>query len=144
MNSLMHSPDLVARNRFFGQVQSSWEKAYKQAMFLPKNEAPLKLIYLSREQLFLDKNYLSSSSSRNFFILSSTKFQARIKNTGFRRIYKGIQVLGCVWLESQKKFFRTTLGECDTYYYFVEIDHEPVVVIFNFDHPYDIDEMPIR
>jgi len=133
MTTALSSSDLVERNRFFGYVKSSWELANRYAKLLPKDMMPVELIHVSREQLVVDKSHYSSTKNKN----SPTNFQIRITGKGFRRIYFGFNILGYKWYPEFKKFFSGALGKSDAMYYFIEIDRKSVVVIFNFEHPFN-------
>ena len=125
------------RDQFFRYVSSSWERAYLSAKLLPKDMMPVQLIYVSRGQLVLDKSHYLSPKWKD----NPTKFRVRIKGKGFRRIYRGFKILGHEWHLELKKFFSGGLGDSSVSYYFVEVDHEPVVIILNFDFQSDIDDL---
>jgi hypothetical protein len=137
MSTQMSSPDRLARNNFLGQVRSSWNKAYTQTLVVTKDMKPVRFIYLSKDDLILDKSHLLSPK---YYKESPTKFLVRIRSKGLRRIYKGFDVLGYKWFPSIEKFVKGMYGKCHTYTY-IEVDREQIVVILEPLH--DLDALQI-
>lgn len=128
----------IFTNQTLGRIRASWENANRMAPLIKEDMRPIKIIHAKSDQLVLDRSYLVSPEygKRN-----STKFKLRIQGKGYRRIDVGYRVIQYKWHAQIGKFIRELGDECNRYY-FVEIDKNPVIVIFLFDHPDDLNQIP--
>lgn len=126
MTTLIATNDLLVKNRFLGAVQSSWQKEFKLAHLLPKDHAPIEIVFPRQDQIFFDKAHLGSNQRKKF----PTNYIIRLTGLGYRRIYIGFAVLGYKWEPTLNRFCKS--GYESRYggsYFFIEVKGQPIVLI---------------
>lgn len=116
----------LERNRFFSIVKSKWDKAFTIAQLLPKNLAPIRILFPEQDVLIFDKAHLLSNQRGKF----PTNYMVRVTGKGIRRIYKGYDVLGYTWEPILNRFCQGWKEvKFEGSYFFIEIENEKIVVI---------------
>jgi hypothetical protein len=125
--SPLSSTIILDRNQFLGKVRSSWKNAFKLSHLLPKDHAPVRLIFPNQDHLFFDNAHRAIIQNN----MVPTDFKIRIDGKGMRRIYIGYEIRGYKWDQALNGFYEGLYKEnCDGHYFCV-IDGKIIVLIID-------------